>query len=93
MEIKVKKIVTKAVKLKNLKQSAKNLIICSYRKKSDHCLNNCFHGIPHKIEIERDAKCHTHSEICKIPKGIIKVICRKLNKKQQKEWIEKELNK
>jgi len=89
----LQKIVTEVSKLKDLNKQAKKLIVCSFRKKSNHCLNNCFHGKPHSIEVERDAKCHTNIEVCKIPKGIIRVQCRKLNKKQQQEWVLKEMNK
>ena len=76
---------------KQAETSVKRMMICSARKKNRHCLTECFHGIPHEKERERDA-CHLSQEICKIQKGIIKVTCRHLNAKEKKEWITKELN-
>jgi len=63
-------------------------LICSAKFKSDHCLNNCFHGIPHMHEKERDANCKI-GQLCTLSKSksILTVHCKKLSAKQRKEII------
>ena len=87
----LKRIITQKVKKQNLEKKAKKLVICNAKKKFIHCVTKCFHGTPHIKETERDALCHSTKEVCDIQTGIIKVICKPLTKKQQKEWVEKEL--
>jgi len=62
-------------------------LICSARSKSEHCRTNCFHGIPHMPEKERDANCKI-TETCKLSKskGTIKIQCKKLSAKQRREF-------
>lgn len=61
--------------------------VCSATKKGQHCLVVCPHGKPHEIEKERDANCRV-SQVCtlSLKKGIIYVHCKKLTKKQIKEF-------
>jgi len=62
-------------------------IICSAQNKSDHCLNDCFHGVPHIHERERDGNCKNKSH-CSLSnaKRAVSVFCKKLNKKQRMEF-------
>lgn len=76
-------------KKQRLEKEAKNLVLCTIPNKHKHCLEKCFHGNPHQKEREKDA-CHLNKELCTI-KGIYKVICKRLTKKQQLEWIKKEM--
>lgn len=74
-----------------LEKKAKQMMICTAPKKKHHCLNHCFHGVPHKKESGRDA-CHLTSEICQIQKpAIVRITCRHLNAKEQKAWVEQKL--
>jgi hypothetical protein len=82
----MKKIISQKEHLKARRQLLSEMIICSTPKKSDHCLNKCFHGKPHTKEIERDAFCHTKQAFCSLSKaGIIKVKCKRLTKQQIEE--------
>ncbi len=49
-------------------------LICSAKKKSQHCKTACRHGKPHPKETERDS-CHLHYEYCYLGGKIQKVIC------------------
>jgi len=73
--------------MKNINLS--KALICSAKFKSEHCLTNCFHGVPHMPERERDANCRI-PEICMLSnsKGIIKIQCKKLSAKQRKEFTD-----
>jgi len=80
-------------KKQRLEQQAKKMMICTATKKKEHCIVQCFHGIPHKKESGREA-CHLNSEYCDIlSPRIVKVTCKPLNKKQQKQWIKEEMKK
>lgn len=87
------KIITKKIKMERLEKEASKLILCTAPKKSDHCLNQCFCGVPH----ERDYgygndMCHRKKEICFASNsGIIKVTCKPLSKKERIAWVEKEM--
>lgn len=56
--------------------------ICNNPDKSEHCLTNCLHGVPHV----RD-HC-TQKAFCNLGKGnkIKKVWCRRLTKKEEKAF-------
>ncbi len=88
----MKKIVTKTSIRRKLEQKAKVLMICNAKKKFDHCLTYCTHGIYHEKEVGRDA-CHNNTEICKIQPRIVRVTCRHLTAQEKRDWIEKEINK
>ena len=62
-------------------------IICSAQEKNKHCLLQCLHGVPHLSSKERDANCKK-PEFCNLSDSTttIKVQCKKLNKKQRKEF-------
>ena len=65
-------------------------LICNAKNKGEHCLTNCFHGIPHEREVERGS-CHQGTEICTLSLGgIVRVHCKKLTKKQVKEFMKNE---
>jgi len=63
------------------------IIICSAKLKSQHCLTKCFHGIPHEHDSERDGNCRNPSS-CALSKAkhTITVQCKKMTKKQLKEY-------
>jgi len=54
------------------------LYICNNKRKSNHCLTKCFHGVPHQSDGCK--KIIT----CSLGKGIHKVKCRPLLKKELK---------
>jgi hypothetical protein len=57
-------------------------VVCSAKKKSDHCLTQCQCGKPHLRETGHDA-CHLNWETCTLSKsGIIQVICKPIKRKK-----------
>jgi len=87
----MKKIIIKTKKQK-LEEYIAKVVICNTPKKSKHCLTQCAHGRFHTKEVGREA-CH-HPEFCSLGRSeIIKVKCKPLTKKAQKEWVKNELKK
>ncbi len=87
------KIITQKIKKKNLELRVAKLVQCNALRKSKHCIIACRHCFPHEKDIGNGG-CHQSTEFCTLSLGgIIKVICKKLTKKQQNEWIKKELKK
>ena len=81
------KIITKK---QRLEKYIKNAVLCNVSKKSKHCLNNCFHEKLHTKESSKDS-CHSNPEFCSLSlSGIVKVVCKSLTKKKQREWVKNE---
>lgn len=58
----------------------KKKVVCNIPIKGEHCLNHCFHGVPHEKETGKDA-CHLNYEFCNAHKNrkITKVICEEID--------------
>jgi hypothetical protein len=57
-------------------------LICNAPKKSKHCKENCFCGVPHLKEPGHDS-CHLNKETCALSNsGIIRVICKPIKRKK-----------
>jgi len=60
--------------------------LCNVNRKTKHCKEKCFCGVPHFPEGKRDEKC-TKVEFCKITGKFVK--CEKITPKELKVWEKK----